>query len=454
MIQNKQRFLLNRAEEASRVLKTHLDQGHIVRIISHNDADGISAAGVICNAIAKEGGRFHVTMVPRLKEKILERLNREKYELYFFCDMGSAYLKKISQLKGEAIVADHHQTMDSIGEEETNLIHVNPHLFGLDGTQDISASGVTYLIVRPLNYVSLAYMALLGAWGDMQYQDGFNGVNKLILADGIDSKTIEVREDLKISFLAEEPLYQALSYTYQPLLPGISGDPQGAQNFLEKLGLSYMVRFEDLAPEEKDVLRQELMSLEPRIFGNVYSITNDIPLLRNLTDYAQILDACGKNKRQGVGLSICLGDRDQAVVEATALLKQYQDLLSKGLLWIRKEGSTSLDNVQFIYTENKKRKSYMGTISSVGLELGILDPDKPVLALSRMDNLIKISARATQSQIQRGINLGKALNDAALSFNGRGGGHDIAAGAVIPYNSLENFKILINDIIGAQLEHN
>lgn len=55
---HQQNNLLNRAEEASKLLKEHLDKDHVVRVISHNDSDGISAAGVICNAIAEEGENF------------------------------------------------------------------------------------------------------------------------------------------------------------------------------------------------------------------------------------------------------------------------------------------------------------------------------------------------------------------------------------------------------------
>ena len=68
--------------------------------------------------------------------------------------------------------------------------------YGLDGTKDVSGSGVAYLTVRPLEYKNLSG-ALVGAFGDMQYKNGFSGVNKTILDDGIESGNIEVRDDLK-----------------------------------------------------------------------------------------------------------------------------------------------------------------------------------------------------------------------------------------------------------------
>lgn len=452
MNQNKQHYLLNRAEDACSLLKKHLDQDHVVRIISHNDADGISAAGVICNAINREGGKFHVTIVPRLKAEILDKVSREKYPLFVFCDMGSAWIQRISQLKGDAIVADHHQTIDQPGHDLENVVHVNPHLFGLDGTRDISASGVSYLTVKPLNNEQLAGMALVGAFGDMQCADGIKGVNQTIMQDGLNKGALEVREDLKIAYRSQEPLYKALSYTFQPAIKDISGDPEGAMAFLEKIGISYGVKFSELANEEKDLLKDELIKKNSKIFGDTYHITQEKPPLRNVEDYSNILDACGKTKEYGTGLSICLGDKEKALPEGMELLKKYQINLSKGLEWIKKEGSTEMPHLQYIYTEDKNKKSLMGSLSSISLEMGIINPDKPVLAFSRMDNLLKVSGRATHSLIQKGVNLGKALKQASNSFNGAGGGHNIAAGAVVPYKHLTGFTHLMDDIIRSQMK--
>jgi RecJ-like exonuclease len=451
MNQKRQHYLLSRAEEACQLLEKHLERDHVVRVISHNDADGISAAGVICNAIAKRKGKFHVTIVPRLKDDILERLSLEKYKLFFFCDMGSAYVERIGKLRGDSIIADHHQTMDATGDNYENLVHVNPHLFGMDGTRDVSASGVTYLSVRSLDNPELTGMALAGAMGDMQGQNGFQGVNQTILQEGQETGVIEVYEDLKVAYKDDEPLYKALSYTFNPALPGISGDLEGSQGFLEKLGLSYGIKFSDLANEEKDILREELVKMNPKILGTVYALMSEKPPLRSLEDYSRILDACGKSKQHTVGMGICLGDRDAALKEGMELLHRYQDRLLSGLEWIRKEGSQEMEYTQYIYTEDKKRKSILGTLASVGLELSILNPEKPVLTLARLHQDVKVSARTTTQMTAKGVNLGLAMEQASNNFNGAGGGHNIAAGAMIPYQDLENFKNLVEDMIRTQI---
>jgi RecJ-like exonuclease len=447
---HQQHNLLNRAEEAYKLLKKHLGQDHVVRIISHNDADGISAAGVICNAIARENGKFHVTIVPRLKSEVLDKLYYEKYEIFFFCDMGSAWTKRIGKLKGEAIIADHHQTIDST-EEQDGVIHINPHLFGLDGTRDVSGSGVTFLVARLMNHFELAGLAMVGAFGDMQGNGEITGVNQTILQEGLNKGVIELKEGLKISFLNYEPLYKALSYTYQPPIPGISGDIDGSRGFLEKIGLSTDIKFPDLSNEEKDLLKEALMQINPEILGKNYMITALKPPLKNIDDYSSIIDACGKNKKYGVGLSICLGDEDESLKEGMELLKKYHEIILKGISWIKKEGSREMDHIQYIYTEDKDIKGFMGTLANISLDNGLINPDKPVLALSRMDPLIKVSGRTTLKITEKGVNLGQALEQAANSYGGAGGGHTVAAGAVVPRNNQDNFLNLVDDIVKSQI---
>lgn len=450
MSQEAQHSLLNRADEACSLIKEHITKDHIVRVISHNDSDGLSAAGVMCNAISKQGGKFHVTIIPRLKEEFIQKLRSERYKLFVFCDMGSAYPDLIAKLKGNSIICDHHQIHGDDGEKYKNLVHVNPHLFGMDGTRDVSGSGVSYISVKGMDNTDLSGLALVGAFGDMQCNDEIQGVNKMILDEGMKAGIIEEREGLKITY-KEEPIYKALSYSFNPALKGISGDPEGAKAFLEEHGLSYGIKLEDFAPEEKDLLKEELIKINPKIFDTIYSIPRETPQLRDIEDYSMILDACGKNKKYSTGVSICIGEREEALDEGVKLAQKYRDSLVKGIDWINKEGSIQLDNIQYIYTEDKEKKRLMGTISSIGIELEILDPNKPVIAISRMHDIIKISGRTTMPMIQKGVDLSYALGEASKSFNGSGGGHTIAAGAVVPFKDKDNFLDIVNEIVGTQI---
>ena len=443
--------MLNRAEEATNVLKEHIEKDSVIRIISHNDADGISSAAVIANALAEENVQFHTTIIPRLKADIVNQLRHESYDLFIFSDMGSAFVKEFNTYKKDVIIADHHQIDGT--ESESNVVHINPHIFEIDGSRDLSGAGSSYLAVRGLGKEHLAYFALIGAFGDMQGQSGFTGVNRLILNDAMESGVLEIHEDLKIVSKSSEPIFKSLAYTFSPPLPGISGDFEGAQEFLEKMNLSYGIKFTDLEDEEKDLLKDALISINPDIFGDCYTVPREVPMLRDLEEYSYILDACGKNKKQGLGLSIALGERGQALDAALKLQREYRDQIVKGLEWVKREGAVQLSDIQYLYSEDKVLKAVMGTIASIGLSVELLDNSKPVIGLSRLHKDIKVSGRTTREMVARGVNLGKALQDSSNNFGGQGGGHDIAAGAMIPYESKENFLNLVNEMVEYQLNN-
>ena len=433
------------------MLKEHIENDSVIRIISHNDADGISSAAVIANALAEEDVQFHTSVIPRLKIEDVNQLRSDKYDLFIFSDMGSPFINEFNTYKHDVIVADHHQVDDT--EADSNVVHVNPHLFEIDGSRDLCGAGSAYLCVRDLDKKHLAYFALIGAFGDMQGQNGFTGVNKLILQDSIDSGVVEIHEGLKIVSKASEPIFKSLAYTFSPPLPGISGDLEGSQEFLEKMNLSYGIKFTDLEDEEKDLLKDALVSVNPDIFGDCYTLPKATPILRDLEEYSYILDACGKNKKQGLGLSIALGERDQALDAALKLQRQYRDQIVKGLEWIKKNGAEQLNAIQYLYSEDKVLKSVMGTIASIGLSVELLDASKPVIGMSRLHKDIKISGRTTREMVARGVNLGKALKDSSNNFTGTGGGHDIAAGAMIPYEAKDQFLHLVDEMVEYQLNN-
>ena len=443
--------MLNRAEEATNVLREHIEKDSVIRIISHNDADGISSAAVIANALAEENVQFHTTIIPRLKEDIVNQLRHESYDLFIFSDMGSAFVKEFNTYKKDVIIADHHQIDGT--ESESNVVHLNPHIFDIDGSRDLSGAGSSYLTVRGLGKEHLAHFALIGAFGDMQGQNGFTGVNRMILDDALESGVLEIHEDLKIVSKSSEPIFKSLAYTFSPPLPGISGDFEGAQEFLEKMNLSYGIKFTDLEDEEKDLLKEALVSINPDIFGDCYTVPKEVPMLRDLEEYSYILDACGKNKKQGLGLSIALGEKDQALDAALKLQRQYRDQIVKGLEWVKREGAVQLSDIQYLYSEDKVLKAVMGTIASIGLSVNLLDNSKPVIGLSRLHKDIKVSGRTTREMVARGVNLGRALQDSSNNFGGQGGGHDIAAGAMIPYESKDNFLNLVNEMVEYQLNN-
>ncbi len=455
MIQKQQLYLLNRADEACDLLRSHIEKQHVVRIISHNDADGLTSAGIFANTIKKAGGRFHVTILPRLRDSNVKELNKSRYKLFIFSDMGSGNLESISKLKGDVIIADHHQVPEGVDPEiqsdNKEIVHVNPHIFDIDGTRDVSGSGLSYLSVHGYEYYELAGLALTGAYGDMQFKNGPQGINKLILDEAVEHGTMEVKNDLKLAYSNSQPLSKSIAYTYTPTIKGLSGNMEECSEFLDQNGISKDKLLRDLSVDEYETLKSELISINEDIYGEVYTIKNIRRELTNIEEYANLLNACGKNKEYTAALSIQLGKYNQ-MDYAESLLSKYSSTMQNGVEWIKREGSIQEQNIQYIYTEDKEKKKIAAAVSSIGIELDLL-PDKPILSLMKMDNLIKVSSRTTDNMIEKGVNLGVAMDQASKNFNGSGGGHNIAAGATIPADQKDNFIHLVDEIIDYQINN-
>ncbi len=453
MTQQQQTYLLSKADEACDLLRSHLEKEHVVRIISHNDADGLTSAGIFANAIQKQNGKFHITILPRLRDSNVKELNKSRYKLFIFSDMGSGKLEAISKLKSDVIIADHHQIPDDSGDFETTnkFVHVNPHLYDIDGTKDVSGSGLSYLSVHGFGYYQLAGLALAGACGDMQFKYGPTGINKLILDEAVEENVIKIEDSLKIAYSTTEKLENALTYTYNPVLNDLSGNKDNCSKFLDDLSIPKDKLLGDLTTEEYDKLKNALIDINKDIYGKIYIINNIRRELSNIEEYSNLLNACGKNKEYSTAISIELGKYNQ-LDYAKKLLSDYAKSMQKGIEWIKRESSTQLDSIQYIYTEDKELKQVAAAVSSIGIDLGIL-PDKPILSFMKMDNLVKISSRTTDEMVEKGVNLGVVMNQVSNNFNGSGGGHNIAAGATIPFDQMDNFINMANDMVESQLNN-
>jgi RecJ-like exonuclease len=93
----------------------------------------------------------------------------------------------------------------------------------------------------------------------------------------------------------------------------------------------------------------------------------------------------------------------------------------------------------------------VGVVASILLSTGMLKNEKPLVAWARAEEgLMKVSARATEPMAARGLDLGEVMKKASESFNGRGGGHDIAAGAFLPEDGERAFIELVDILVGEQ----
>lgn len=462
-------------KEASALLMEHLRDGEVPKVITHNDADGITTGAIAHGSILREGYPAQTRVVKQLKEDVIVELAKEDARLVIFTDMGSSQLSEIREHlldKSFVIVIDHHQP----GElEHENLVHLNPHFHGIDGAREISGSGMSYLFFKAFNKknVDLSSLAVVGALGDIQDADGrFIGPNSEILKDGTKAGVLKVEKDLRLFGRQTRPLYKALEYTTEPFIPGLSGSESSCVQFLKDLDIPIkrgedFVMLADLDPDERQRLVTALIlkmiehQIPPKvaegIVGEVYTLVKEEKRtpLRDAREFATILNACGKNKNQSIGLAICLGERGEMYKRALDLLKEHKTYLSSCYGWISEnvDKIKEKDALYYFHAGDEVNENVLGTVASMVLNSRILKSVKPVIAFAYSeDGDVKVSSRGNKELIERGLNLGKALFYASEKIDSKGGGHDIAAGAKTKIGEEEEFLQYVDEKIKEQMQ--
>jgi RecJ-like exonuclease len=158
--------------------------------------------------------------------------------------------------------------------------------------------------------------------------------------------------------------------------------------------------------------------------------------------------------RPSLGIAICMGDRGAALEEANKVLEDYRKNINKYLGWVmeKPERMKEFENIYVVYGENFINEKIIGTISSI-LSAGLPNIQKPLIAYANVEKegAAKFSARTNDMTVQKGVNLGEVMRVASEKCGGKGGGHNIAAGAQVPIDQIDNFVKLVNDLVGKQL---
>ncbi len=455
MIEQLQR-MIKEAKRAKELIKEAKDQ---IRVISHYDADGISSAAIMVKTLLREGKDFHLSLVKQLHNKVLNELADEERSLFIFLDMGSGQIEDIKRFLHDSmvIICDHHQPA---GEPNENIIHINSVLYGIEN--NISGSGVTYILSRTIDpkNIDLSGLAIIGAIGDSQIDAvgpdwGVSGLNKEILKDAESQNKIKISKGLRLWGRFTRPLHKALEYSVDPYIPGISGSESSAIQFLQELGIAVKKEdgswrtIADLSLEEQKKLATGIIKERIRgehehpeyIFGDVYELLDKKGEFRDANEFATMLNACGKMDSAHLGVSLCLNG-EKAFEEVRNVLEKYRREVGKAMNWIY----SNVGNQDVVL---RKKGIYVLAGPNISEHLisnaiSILNhsgmfPEKPLFGIADSEEGIKISARASDSLVGKGVKLNEIMSQISEKLGGQGGGHMGAAAAVVPREKQEEF---------------
>ena len=450
-----------------------------IRIVSHYDADGIASAAIMAKALYREGKSFHLSIIKQLGEDNVKQLRGQmKSRLIAFLDMGSGQLESIRKhlLEGtdaRVIICDHHQAQGSVPEEfGDRVFHINPTLFDIE--ENISGSGVTYLLARALNPDNrdLSELGIIGAIGDSQTGSvgphwGLLGLNKEIMEDAKKTKKIKVEKGLRLWGRFTRPIHKALEYSVDPCIPGISGSESACIQFLNEIGIdpkngNSWRTLSDLSEEEQRKLASGIIKERIRggednpdwIFGDVYELL-DKKDFSDANEFATLLNATGKLKEWHMGLALCLND-GESFTRVKEVLEAYRKEIGKALNWLcqNRKCLRATGNANYVLAGGKISEHVISNVASIlkRSDYEWIDRKLPIFAMvDTEDGKVKISARADDDYEH---SLKDMVSRAAEKTGGEGGGHNFAAGATIPRGKEDIFINTIEEILKNKNQNN
>ncbi len=402
-------------------------------VIHHYDADGISAGAITCSALMKMNKDYTKDSFKRIGEKEVENLAKRKEKNIIIVDLGGGAVEELEKIDKNIIILDHHQT------KESSILQLNPHLFGYNGSTEMSGASASYFA---FGFKELASMGVVGSVGDMQFP--LIGMNRKMLDEGVEEGVVKCYKDISFFGRASRTLIPFLEYSTSPYFPNITGNNSNVIDFYNKLGIELKDgdkwrRYKDLSEKEKEKLRSALVNYlydknrkidAKNIIGEVYELL-DYPVnteMRDSKEFSTLLNACGRHGEVNIGIDTMM-KIPGAYEQAKKLLELHQKMLKEGIEYARKK---VIDAGTFYLLDARGviEDTLVGVVA--GMLYSTIPPTKPIIALSidKENNNIKISGRATGELVRNGVDLGKSLGKVCEDI-GKGGGHNIAAGATI-----------------------
>ena len=433
--------------------------GKNISVITHLDCDGITSGSIVTKSLIRSGAKCTVRTVNEFSKNLIEKIKNDSRQFHIITDLGGGFSKDLDNvLDDDWIVVDHHQIPQ---EEFDNEKVINAWKYDIDGGVDVSAGGMAYLVSKALHKenTDLAWIAVVAALGDRQdhgEKKSFTGINFEIATAAKKNNQVEIDLDILLVGRETRPLPDALAFTSHPFIEGLTWNRDACLSLLNSSGIKLKEGSRwrvpaELTEDEKRILLQTISKFIPsknasdiveELVGYTYTLSGEDKrsFLRDAREFSTMLNSCGRIRRAGVGIAICMGDRtkmlqegENILVEYRAFLRTYMNALSSERWRVTDNGSYILVNGEGLVPENMT-----GAVSSL---LGGSQKNTGKIIILRTngeEGTIKFSSRKSTG-CKSEVNLGLLMRECASRVSGVGGGHDAAAGARITKDKLDEF---------------
>ena len=435
--------------------------GKRILVVTHIDADGLCSGSEVLESLMRKGANVTLRTLPDLDPKAIAALAAEGYDFHIFTDLASTLIPEVdSAFRGKFLVLDHHQIPQA---DVANPAVVNAWSYGYDGGTEACSSAMAYLFALSLDPSNddLSPLAVVGALADRQDSGpgrSLRGLNRVAVEDAQERGLLSVSKDLMFTGRETRPIHEAVALTSTPFLKGLTGSKDSVLAILHQSGMSLKDggtwrTISSLTPDEKmkltEVIAGALGTAEgatealASLVGEAYTFEFEDPFtpLRDAREFGTLLNSCGRMNAAGTGVSVCLGDRSEALRAAMKTLVEYRSGINKALEGLASEPSRveQRGSLVLVRGDGIVDEKMLGPVISI-LTSSPGFKDKVVVGSSTSrDSELKISSRVGDDY-QGEVNLGLIMREAAEAVDGVGGGHAMAAGAKIPASKIEAFS--------------
>lgn len=428
-------------------------------VFSDMDVDGITSHTIMRTLLNRLGYKVAPLFSKKFADEHLDRLSHAKQDLVVITDHGAPARDAFEHRN--VIVIDHHKPPDP-DHDHSHQIH--PNLYGLSGSTEICSAGIAYLVARaalPDDSRDLAPLGVIGSVGDMMDHEHnrFIGLTRdEVLKDAVDAGLVEAKLDLRLYGRHGRSLAQMLCYADDPHLRGLSKNMERCKSFLIAQGLNPEEKWCRLAETDQKRLVGLLLerAREPtRLLGEVYELAHE-PAgghLRDAREYATLINGSSRYEMPEPVVAVLLGDKGRHYETALSNYLDHKRNIMQAIRLIDDLGVTQRENLQWFHVEGLVRHTIVGSVA--GVIQSRYDPHRPIIAFAyEADDLalVKVSGRGNRALVTRGLDLSRLMNEAAAAVGGKGGGHDVAAGATIPAGKETEFLALAEKILAGQLK--
>lgn len=428
-------------------------------VTTHIDCDGLTSGSIITKALIRAGAKCTVRTSKEFNKKITESFKTDSRDLHLITDLGGGFANNLNETLGENwFVLDHHQIPE---DEMDNQNVINAWKYGIDGGKEICAGGMAFLAAMALDdkNLDLSSIAVVSALGDRQDQGerkSFTGKNFEIGNIAKEQGLVDIDLDLLLVGRETRALPDALAFTSQPFIEGLTWNRDACLSILNSSGVQlkdggrWRVPAELNEEEKRQVIEaitkfasgKNATEIMEELIGYTYTFPREDKrsFLRDGREFSTMLNSCGRINHSGVGIAICMGDRNKILREGESILTEYRKLIREYMnvlaneRWRISESKTCV----MINGEDIVPETMTGTISSLIAGSPKNAGKIVILRTKGEENTIKFSSRKSFG-CKSDINLSEIMREGAEKLDGIGGGHNAAAGAKITKDKLDEF---------------